>query len=160
MRTPKEIREEIEDKLAIFKAGARLNFDTQPEGILPLACDEFRVMKVEPIYREDGSEEAVHFYLGYAPAGWQNSRFGALRVLKALSWNWTDEYEVEIELDGRMMNRAKQMKIELLIPSASRIDEALAQELKNWHSSEAKKLADKALDDEYKAMYEMIREKS
>ena len=73
MRTPKEIREEIEEQLAIFKAGARLNFDTQPRDILPLACDEFRVIKDEPIHAEDGSEEAVHFYLGYAPAGWPNS---------------------------------------------------------------------------------------
>lgn len=155
MRTPKEIREEIEEQLAIFKAGARLNFDTQPRDILPLACDEFRVVKVEPIYAEDGSEEAVHFYLGYAPAGWPNSRFGALRVVKALSWNWTEEYEVEIELDGSMMKEARMMRIELLMPESSEIDEALTEELRRWNGSEAKEIADKGIEGHYKAMYRM-----
>ena len=84
MRTPKEIREEIEEKLAIFKAGASIRFDVQPE--TPLVCEAFSVIKVVPIYAEDGSEEAVHFYLGYAPTFHTESRFGAARVVKVLGW--------------------------------------------------------------------------
>ena len=51
-------------------------------------------------------------------------------MVKALSWNSTEEYEVEIELDGSMMKEAKRMRIELLMPESSQIDEALTEELR------------------------------
>ena len=131
MRPPEEIREEIEKRLAIFKAGASIRFDVQPE--TPLVCDAFSVVKVLPL----NAEEEVHWFLGYAPTFHTDSRFGAARVVKVLNWKWGDEYEVDLELEGSVMNGAKKMRIELLMPDSSRDDQILKDDLDRWREDKA-----------------------
>ena len=126
MRTPEEIKTEIEEKLATFKAGASIKFDVKP-GIY-LACDMFGVVTVTP-YAKDKSEETVHWFLGYSPAFHPESQYGAARVVKVLSWNWIEDYEVELELDGSNLGGAKLMHIELLSPNNSVNDRRLMQYL-------------------------------
>ena len=82
MRTPEEIKAEIEEKLAQFNGGAVIIFDVGPN--IYLACDIFRVVRVAPIYAEDGSEEAVHWFLGYNPSFHTSSHYGAAGVVKVL----------------------------------------------------------------------------
>ena len=130
MRPPEDIREEIEKRLAIFKAGASIRFDVQPE--TPLVCDAFSVVKVLPL----NAEEEVHWFLGYAPTFHTDSRVGAARVVKVLNWKWGDEYEVEF-FDGSVMNGAKKMRIELLMPDLSRDDQILKDDLDRWREDKA-----------------------
>ena len=135
MRTPEEIKDEIEGKLAQFSDGAVIIFDVDPN--IYLACDIFRVVRVEPIYAEDGSEEAVHWFLGYNPSFHTNSHYGAARVVKVLNWNWLASSVVDLDLDGSVMNGAKKMRIELLMPDSSRDDQILKDDLDRWREDKA-----------------------
>ena len=156
MRTPEEIKDEIEGKLAQFSDGAVIIFDVDPN--IYLACDIFRVVRVTPIYAEDGSEEAVHWFLGYNPSFHTNSHYGAARVVKVLDWNWVTSSVVDLDLDGSVMGGAKKMRIELLQPRINPRDVGLMESIERWRSSDIGKIArtEKMIKDVHENHYEVI----
>tara|TARA_Y100001973_G_C5151742_1_gene308504 strand:- start:779 stop:1261 length:483 start_codon:yes stop_codon:yes gene_type:complete len=139
MRTPQEIRSEIEERIAQFSSGATIIFDVGPD--IYLACDIFRVVRVAPIYAEDGSVEAVHWFLGYNPTFHTSSHYGAARVVKVLGWNWVTPSAVDLELDGSVMRGAKKMRIELLQPETNPRDVGLMNNIEEWRKSASGEIA-------------------